>query len=99
MTRIAGPRVAAYAGLAAFGLFAGLVAGRVELVVLAAPFALAAVAGAALPRNPELEATLSLDRERVRHYAERFSWEAATQQFLERLVPARSGEVALATAA
>ena len=65
MIRIAGPRVAAYAGLAAFGLFAGLVAGRVELVVLAAPFALAAVVGAALPRNPDLEATLSLDRERA----------------------------------
>jgi hypothetical protein len=44
-------------------------------------------------------AALSLDRERVRRYAERFSWEAATRQFVEHLVPARSGEVALATAA
>ncbi len=44
-------------------------------------------------------AALSLDRERVRRYAERFSWEASTRQFVEHLVPARSGEVALATAA
>jgi uncharacterized protein (DUF58 family) len=65
MTRIVGPRVAAYAGLAALALLAGLVLGRVELVAVAAPFALAAVVGAALPRNPELEGTLSLDRERA----------------------------------
>jgi glycosyltransferase involved in cell wall biosynthesis len=44
-------------------------------------------------------AALSLDRDQVRRYAERFSWEASTRQFLEHLVPARSGEVALATAA
>jgi len=44
-------------------------------------------------------AALSLDRERVRRYAERFSWEASTRQFVDHLVPARSGEVALATAA
>jgi uncharacterized protein (DUF58 family) len=65
MTRIPGPRVASYAGLAALALFAGLVLGRVELVAIAAPFALAAVVAAALPRNPEIEATLSLDRERA----------------------------------
>ena len=65
MTRIASPRLAAYAGLAAIGLIAGLAAGRVELVALAAPFALAAVAGAALARDPAIEATLELDRERA----------------------------------
>jgi uncharacterized protein (DUF58 family) len=65
MTRIASPRLAAYAGLAAIGLLAGLVAGRVELVALAAPFALAAVAGAALAREPDLKATVQLDRERA----------------------------------
>ncbi|HYA08096.1 MAG TPA: hypothetical protein VEG24_00805, partial [Gaiellaceae bacterium] len=65
MTRTVSPRLAAYAGLAATGLIAGLAAGRVELVALAAPFALAAVAGAALARDPRIEATLVLDRERA----------------------------------
>ena len=65
MTRLDAPRVVAYAGLAAFGLLAGLVLGRVELVVLAVPFALAAVAGGALARRPELTGTLVLDRERA----------------------------------
>ena len=65
MTRITSPRLAGYAGLAAIALIAGLAAGRVELVALAAPFALAAVAGAALARDPAIEATLELDRERA----------------------------------
>ena len=65
MTRLDAPRVVAYAGLAAFGLLAGLVLGRVELVALAVPFALAAVAGGALARRPELTGTLVLDRERA----------------------------------
>ncbi|HVP75695.1 MAG TPA: DUF58 domain-containing protein [Gaiellaceae bacterium] len=65
MTRVVSPRLAAYAGLAAIGLIAGLAAGRVELVALAAPFALAAVAGAALARDPGIEARLVLDRERA----------------------------------
>ena len=58
MTRLDSPRVVSYAGLAAFGLLAGLVFGRVELVALAAPFALAAVVGAALVRDPQISATL-----------------------------------------
>jgi len=65
MTRLDSPRVVAYAGLAAFGLLAGLVVGRVELVALAAPFALAAVVGAALARAPQLTGALILDRERA----------------------------------
>jgi uncharacterized protein (DUF58 family) len=65
MTRTVSPRLAAYIGLAGFGLLAGLVLGRVELIALAAPFALAAVAGAALAREPELQATIALDRERA----------------------------------
>ena len=65
MTRTASPRLAAYAGLAAMGLLAGLVLGRVELVALAAPFVVAAVAGAALAREPDLEAAFLLDRERA----------------------------------
>jgi uncharacterized protein (DUF58 family) len=46
-------------------LLAGLVSGRVELVAIAAPFALAALAGAALGRDPQLTASLALDRERA----------------------------------
>ena len=65
MTRLDSPRVVAYAGLAAFGLIAGLVVGRVELVALAAPFALAAVVGAALVRDPEISAAIALDRDRA----------------------------------
>ncbi|HEY5059482.1 MAG TPA: DUF58 domain-containing protein [Gaiellaceae bacterium] len=65
MTAIVSPRLAAYAGLAAIGLLAGLVLGRVELIALAAPFALAAVAGAALARDPEIGTVLTLDRERA----------------------------------
>ncbi len=65
MTRLDSPRVVAYAGLAAFGLIAGLVLGRVELVALAAPFALAAVVAAALARDPQLSATIALDRDRA----------------------------------
>jgi uncharacterized protein (DUF58 family) len=65
MTRLDSPRLATYAGLAAFGLLTGLVLGRVELVALAAPFALAAAAGRVLARDPEIEATIVLDRERA----------------------------------
>src|SRR5439155_22539857 len=60
MTRRDSPRVVSYAGLAAFGLIAGLVVGRVELVALAAPFALAAVVGAALVRDPRISAAIAL---------------------------------------
>ncbi len=65
MTRFDSPRVVSYAGLAALGLIAGLVTGRVELVALAAPFALAAVVGASLARDPEVTATIEADRERA----------------------------------
>ncbi len=65
MTRFTSPRVSAYAALAATGLVAGLVLGRVEPVALAAPFALAVLAGAALGREPRISARLSLDRERA----------------------------------
>ena len=65
MTRVVSPRLGAYAGLAGIGLLAGLVLGRVELIALAAPFALAAVAGGVLARKPSLAATLVLDRERA----------------------------------
>ena len=65
MTRTVSPRLAGYAGLAAAGLIAGLASGRVELVALAAPLAIAAVTGWALARPPEVSATLSLDRTRA----------------------------------
>ena len=65
MTRTDSPRLVAYAGLAAVGLMTGLVAGRVELVALAAPFALAAALGASLARQPQITGTLTLDRERA----------------------------------
>jgi len=65
MTRLASPRLTGYAALAALALVAGLAAGRVELVALATPFALAAVLGAAAGRRPELAATLAVDRERA----------------------------------
>ncbi|HVS86306.1 MAG TPA: DUF58 domain-containing protein [Gaiellaceae bacterium] len=57
--------MAGYAWLAAVGLVAGLASARVELIALAAPFALAALAGAVLLRNPRVEAQLSLDRDRA----------------------------------
>jgi hypothetical protein len=57
MTRLDSPRLVTYAGLAAVGLIAGLALGRIELVALAAPFALAAVVGRALARDPQIEAT------------------------------------------
>jgi uncharacterized protein (DUF58 family) len=65
VTRIVSPRLAGYSSLAALGLVAGLALGRVELVALAAPFALASLAGAVLARDPRTEATLGLDCERA----------------------------------
>jgi hypothetical protein len=44
-------------------------------------------------------AALRLDREKVARYAERYSWEHCTRQFLSSLVPARSVERSLAQAA
>jgi uncharacterized protein (DUF58 family) len=65
LTRLVSPRLSGYVGLAALGLLAGLALGRVELVALAAPFALAALAGAVIGRDPEASAQLELDRERA----------------------------------
>ena len=65
MRRYDAPRLAAYAALAAAGLLAGLVLGRVELVALAAPFAIASVVGAGLARDPSVTGALALDRERA----------------------------------
>lgn len=65
MTRHVSPRLAAYAGIAALGLLAGLASGRIELVAVAAPFALAAVVGAAAGRAPQLDVAFRIDRERA----------------------------------
>lgn len=42
---------------------------------------------------------LELDRHKVRRFAERFSWEASSRQFLDQLVPARGNAVRWAGAA
>jgi uncharacterized protein (DUF58 family) len=65
VTRRPSPKLGAYAGLAALGLFAALAARRPELAALAAPFALFAALGLVLARAPEVSARLDLDIERV----------------------------------
>ena len=65
MTGVATGKLRVYVFLAGLGLLAALALGRPELAALAAPFALAAVAGAALAREPDVHATLTLDRERA----------------------------------
>jgi hypothetical protein len=54
VNRIASPRLAAYATLAAAALLAGLALGRVELIALAAPFVLASALAPLLARTPDL---------------------------------------------
>jgi glycosyltransferase involved in cell wall biosynthesis len=44
-------------------------------------------------------AALSLDREKVRRYAEKYSWEQSSRQFISSLVPSRSVEAPLVQAA
>jgi glycosyltransferase involved in cell wall biosynthesis len=44
-------------------------------------------------------AALALDRDRVRRYGERFTWESCSRQFVSSLVPARVPEAALVQAA
>ena len=64
MTRAVSPRLRVYAALAATGLTVALVAGRPELAVLAAPFAL--LVAVALAGEPlALEGELRLDKDRV----------------------------------
>jgi uncharacterized protein (DUF58 family) len=65
VTRIASPRLAAYATLAAASLLAGLALGRVELVALAAPFVLVSALAPLLARTPEVETTFAIERERA----------------------------------
>ena len=65
MRRSATPKLGAYAGLGALALLAALATRRPELVAIAAPFVLAAVAGLTLIRRPAFDATVELDRERA----------------------------------
>jgi len=65
VTQHVSPRLAGYATIAAAALLAGLALGRVELVAVAAPFALAVAAAPALARRPDLEGELAFDRERA----------------------------------
>ncbi len=61
MTRSASPRVAAYAALAAAGLLGALVAGRPELAVLAAPFALTLALGLRSDPGPGIGVRFRVD--------------------------------------
>jgi len=64
-TTTASRRLPAYLALGGAGLLAGLLLGRPEPVVLAAPLLLAAAAGLALARPPDVDVTVRLDRERA----------------------------------
>jgi uncharacterized protein (DUF58 family) len=59
------PKLGAYAGLAALSLLAALATRRPELVVVAAPFALAAALGLLLAHRPQLDGDVELSAERT----------------------------------
>src|SRR4030095_16686896 len=65
MPRRPSAKIAAYVGVAALALLAGLALGRPELVAVAAPLAVLVVAGLASARDPELAAEVTVDRERA----------------------------------
>ena len=65
MTRRAGPRLEAYAILAAVGLVAALALRRPELAVAAAPFALLLSVGTQLAREPKLDIQFMVADERT----------------------------------
>lgn len=65
MTRSASPRVAAYTFLAAAGLLGALVAGRPELAVLAAPFAVTLALGLRGDPGPGIDVRFAIDRQRA----------------------------------
>jgi uncharacterized protein (DUF58 family) len=58
-------KIAAYVGVAALALLAGLALGRPELVAVTAPLAVLVVAGLATAGDPELAARVTVDRERA----------------------------------
>ena len=65
MNRRPSAKIAAYTGVAALALLAGLALGRPELVAVAAPLAVLVVAGLAGARDPELDAEVVVERERA----------------------------------
>jgi uncharacterized protein (DUF58 family) len=65
VTRRPSARIAAYVGVAALALLAGLALGRPELVAVAAPLAVLVVAGLATASDPEVAAEVTVDRERA----------------------------------
>jgi uncharacterized protein (DUF58 family) len=65
VNRRPGAKIAAYVGVAALALLAGLALGRPELVAVAAPLAVLVVAGLAGARDPQLAAEITVDRERA----------------------------------
>jgi len=64
-TTTASGRLPAYLALGGAGLLAGLLLGRPEPVILAAPLLLAAAAGLALAHAPDVDVVVRLDRERA----------------------------------
>ena len=65
MTRLLTPKLGAYAALATAAFLAALLFARTEAAVLGLPFALVAILGLAMGREPELEVESELERERV----------------------------------
>ncbi len=65
MTRLLTPKLGAYAALAAAAFLAALLFARTEAAILGLPFALVAILGLAMGREPELEVESELERERV----------------------------------
>ena len=65
MRRAVTPKLGAYTGLAALALLSALALRRPELVVVAAPFAFVVAIGLLQVRRPEIDAEISLDRDRV----------------------------------
>jgi uncharacterized protein (DUF58 family) len=65
LTRSLSPKLAVYVGLAGLGLLAALAAGRPELAVMAAPFALLAAVGLLLRADPGVRVHVELERGRV----------------------------------
>ena len=65
MTRSLSPKLTVYIGLAGLGLLAALAAGRPELAVMAAPFALLAAAGLLFGGDPSVRVQVELERGRA----------------------------------
>lgn len=65
MTRSATPKLRTYVAIIATGMFGGLATGRLELIVLCAPFVLAIVMALASTTVPHIDLAVSLSDERA----------------------------------